>query len=149
MGAGPSGAGKAPDAAAGEKKKKGQLREAAGQRWRDPTLDEWPKNDFRIFVGDLGNDVNDDVLAKAFQKYPSFAKAKVTLILRWTGQDAVGQSKVWLCREWVCLYDWLPWQLITACRLTHLLRLYILLPVGGKRQENQEEQGLWVRQLPK
>jgi RNA recognition motif-containing protein len=76
--AGHSGAGKAPDAAGGDKKKKGQLREAAGQRWRDPTLDEWPKNDFRIFVGDLGNDVNDDVLAKAFQKYPSFAKAKVT-----------------------------------------------------------------------
>lgn len=28
-------------------------------------------------MGDLGNEVNDDVLTKAFQKYPSFAKAKV------------------------------------------------------------------------
>lgn len=56
---------------------KGVLRQAAGQRWRDPTLDEWPENDHRIFVGDLGNEVNDDLLAKAFSKYPSFVKAKV------------------------------------------------------------------------
>lgn len=40
-------------------------------------VQEWPDNDFRIFVGDLGNEVNDDVLGKAFQRYPSFAKAKV------------------------------------------------------------------------
>lgn len=58
-------------------KNKGILREAAGKRWRDATLDEWPENDHRIFVGDLGNEVNDDVLGKAFQKYASFAKAKV------------------------------------------------------------------------
>ncbi|KAF5826782.1 hypothetical protein DUNSADRAFT_2062 [Dunaliella salina] len=45
--------------------------------WRDPTLDEWPENDFRIFVGDLGNECNDDVLGKAFQKYPSFVKARI------------------------------------------------------------------------
>ncbi len=55
----------------------GMLREKGGERWRDPTLDEWPKNDHRIFVGNIGNDVTDDILAKAFQKYPSFAKAKV------------------------------------------------------------------------
>mmetsp|Transcript_3739 Transcript_3739/g.8680 ORF Transcript_3739/g.8680 Transcript_3739/m.8680 type:complete len:265 (+) Transcript_3739:36-830(+) len=57
--------------------KKGIVREAAGKRWRDPTLDEWPENDFRIFVGDLGNECNDDVLGKAFQKYPSFVKARI------------------------------------------------------------------------
>lgn len=34
-------------------------------------------DDFRIFVGDLGNDVNDDLLARTFSKYPSFLKAKV------------------------------------------------------------------------
>jgi RNA recognition motif-containing protein len=62
-----------------EKKKKPAAvpRMAGGQRWWDPTLTEWPQNDFRIFVGDLGNEVNDDVLTKAFQKYTSFAKAKV------------------------------------------------------------------------
>jgi len=34
-------------------------------------------DDFRLFCGDLGNEVNDTVLAKAFAKYTSFAKAKV------------------------------------------------------------------------
>ena len=35
-------------------------------------------DDFRLFCGDLGNDVSDEVLANAFRhKYPSFAKAKV------------------------------------------------------------------------
>jgi hypothetical protein len=28
-------------------------------------------------VGNLGNEVNDDLLSKAFIKYPSFVKAKV------------------------------------------------------------------------
>ena len=32
---------------------------------------------FRLFVGDLSNDVSDDVLAGAFNKYPSFQKARV------------------------------------------------------------------------
>ena len=36
------------------------------------TLDEWPENDFRVFVGDLGNEVNDDGLTRAFQKYRTF-----------------------------------------------------------------------------
>ena len=31
----------------------------------------------RIFVGDLGNEVNDDVLQKSFQKYTTLLKAKV------------------------------------------------------------------------
>lgn len=34
---------------------------------------EW----FRLFVGDLSNDVSDDVLANAFNKYPTFTKARV------------------------------------------------------------------------
>ena len=32
---------------------------------------------FRLFVGDLSNDVSDDILANAFNKYPSFQKARV------------------------------------------------------------------------
>ena len=60
-----------------EKKKKALPRVAAGERWLDATLAEWPENDYRIFVGDLGNEVNDDILAKAFSKYTSFQKAKV------------------------------------------------------------------------
>jgi hypothetical protein len=61
----------------GKGAKKGMVRMAAGEKWFDPTLGEWPDNDHRIFVGDLGNEVNDELLSKAFQKYPSFAKAKV------------------------------------------------------------------------
>ena len=36
-----------------------------------------PENDFRIFVGDLGNEVTDDNLRRAFSKYPSLAKVRV------------------------------------------------------------------------
>ena len=32
---------------------------------------------FRLFVGDLSNDVSDEVLANAFSKYTSFQKARV------------------------------------------------------------------------
>jgi len=52
-------------------------RKGAGVIWQDESLNEWPENDYRVFVGDLGNEVNDQVLANAFIKYPSFAKAKV------------------------------------------------------------------------
>jgi RNA recognition motif-containing protein len=34
---------------------------------------EW----FSLFVGDLSNDVSEDVLANAFNKYPSFQKSRV------------------------------------------------------------------------
>ncbi|CAI5466196.1 unnamed protein product [Closterium sp. Yama58-4] len=69
--------GMAGQAAGQQNKKRPVPRTAAGQKWEDPTLTEWPENDHRIFCGDLGNEVNDDVLAKAFQKYASFNKAKV------------------------------------------------------------------------
>ena len=45
--------------------------------WYDESLQEWPEDDFRIFCGDLGNEVTDDLLANSFRKYPSFQKAKV------------------------------------------------------------------------
>lgn len=32
---------------------------------------------FRVFCGDLGNEVTDEVLASAFRKYKSFDKARV------------------------------------------------------------------------
>lgn len=35
-------------------------------------------DDFRLFCGDLGNEVNDDILSKAFSKYPSFNMARVS-----------------------------------------------------------------------
>lgn len=70
------------------------LRKGGGKVWEDQTLLQWnpcrfylrflvfaPANGvsawFRLFVGDLSNDVSDDVLANAFNKYPSFQKARV------------------------------------------------------------------------
>ena len=38
-------------------------------------------DDHRLFVGDLGNEVNDDVLIKAFSRFPSFQMAKVSASL--------------------------------------------------------------------
>ncbi|KAJ6762981.1 TRNA SELENOCYSTEINE 1-ASSOCIATED PROTEIN 1-RELATED-RELATED [Salix purpurea] len=61
-----------------ETKKKAVPRKAAGQTWEDPTLAEWPENDYRLFCGDLGNEVNDDVLSKAFSRFPSFNLARVS-----------------------------------------------------------------------
>ncbi|CDJ57272.1 RNA recognition motif-containing protein, putative [Eimeria maxima] len=63
--------------AATTEKKKVHLRKAAGHIWSDPTLDEWSENDHRVFCGDLGNEVTDEVLASAFRKYKSFDKARV------------------------------------------------------------------------
>ncbi|KAF3785856.1 RNA-binding protein 42 [Nymphaea thermarum] len=60
-----------------ETKKKAVPRKAAGQSWEDSTLADWPENDFRLFCGDLGNEVNDEVLSKAFSKFPSFNMARV------------------------------------------------------------------------
>lgn len=59
------------------KKKNKYIRSGGGQVWEDPTLKDWDPNDFRIFCGDLGNDVTEEVLARTFGRYPSFKKAKV------------------------------------------------------------------------
>uniref|UniRef100_A0A5S6QNI2 RNA-binding protein 42 n=1 Tax=Trichuris muris TaxID=70415 RepID=A0A5S6QNI2_TRIMR len=53
------------------------LRTAGGVIWEDVSLSEWDPNDFRLFCGDLGNEVSDELLAKAFRKYSSFMHAKV------------------------------------------------------------------------
>ncbi|XP_053958262.1 RNA-binding protein 42 [Anastrepha ludens] len=62
-----------------ERKKKDRktIRVAGGSVWEDSSLADWPDDDFRIFCGDLGNDVNDEVLTRTFNKYPSFQRARV------------------------------------------------------------------------
>ena len=57
--------------------KKRVIRTGGGQVWEDESLKDWDPNDFRIFCGDLGNDVTDEVLARTFGRYSSFQKAKV------------------------------------------------------------------------
>ncbi|KAJ1656218.1 hypothetical protein IWQ61_004176 [Dispira simplex] len=58
-------------------KKRKFTRAAGGEVWDDSTLAEWDPNDFRLFAGDLGNEVTDDLLTRTFSTYPSFVKAKV------------------------------------------------------------------------
>ncbi|GLE01795.1 hypothetical protein PINS_up010633 [Pythium insidiosum] len=58
-------------------KPKKNLRMAGGEIWEDPTLADWPDDDFRLFVGDLGNEVNDEILSHAFSRYASFQRARV------------------------------------------------------------------------
>ncbi|CEM28897.1 unnamed protein product [Vitrella brassicaformis CCMP3155] len=53
------------------------LRKAAGKVWNDPSLLEWPDEDYRLFCGDLGNEVTEDLLANAFRQYRSFQKCRV------------------------------------------------------------------------
>ncbi|KAI9917391.1 hypothetical protein PsorP6_013226 [Peronosclerospora sorghi] len=71
------------DAASGKSQRRGgnrpkrHLRLAGGQVWEDPTLDDWPENDFRLFCGDLGNEVSSELLAHSFSRYTSFQRARV------------------------------------------------------------------------
>ncbi|CAH0750095.1 unnamed protein product [Diatraea saccharalis] len=60
-----------------EKKNRKVVRTAGGQVWEDVTLLDWPDDDFRMFCGDLGNDVTDELLTRTFSKYTSFQRAKV------------------------------------------------------------------------
>lgn len=53
-------------------------RAAAGKSWVDPSLADWPENDYRLFVGNLSKDISDDQLLQHFNgKYPSVAMARV------------------------------------------------------------------------
>ncbi|XP_022907192.1 RNA-binding protein 42 [Onthophagus taurus] len=58
-------------------KNKKLMRTAGGQVWEDHSLSDWVEDDFRIFCGDLGNDVTDELLTRTFNKYPSFLRARV------------------------------------------------------------------------
>ena len=66
------------DSVSNSKHNKPVVRMAAGKSWVDPTLSDWPENDFRIFVGNLGADVDEGTLLHHFKsKYPSVAMAKI------------------------------------------------------------------------
>ncbi len=60
-----------------EKEKEKNVRMAGGKVWKDDSLAEWAEGDYRIFVGDLGNEVGDEMLHKAFAHYTSLDKVKV------------------------------------------------------------------------
>jgi len=69
-----------------DKPKKPFKRMAGGKVWEDPSLSEWPENDFRIFCGNLDVTTTDTQLKEHFKKYPSLAMAKIV-------KDASGNSK--------------------------------------------------------
>jgi len=60
-----------------ETKKRAIPRKVAGQTGEDSTLSDWPENDHRLFCGNLGNEVNDEVLTKAFINFVTFNMARV------------------------------------------------------------------------
>ncbi|KAL9642164.1 hypothetical protein ABK040_007169 [Willaertia magna] len=67
-----------------KKKNKKNFRTIKGTNevWDDPTLNEWPENDYRIYVSGLGNEVTDALLTKFFSSYKSFVKARVVRCTR-------------------------------------------------------------------
>ncbi|GFZ50780.1 LOW QUALITY PROTEIN: Uncharacterized RNA-binding protein [Saitozyma sp. JCM 24511] len=53
------------------------IRHGKGRTWEDPTLLDWDPKWYRLFVGDVSNDVNERTLNDAFNQYPSYCKCKV------------------------------------------------------------------------
>ncbi|KAI7862988.1 hypothetical protein BDF14DRAFT_1734922 [Spinellus fusiger] len=58
-------------------KKKVAVRSAGGEVWEDPSLADWDDNDYRLFAGDLGNEVTEELLFKAFSKYSSLQRTRI------------------------------------------------------------------------
>jgi len=50
---------------------------AGGETWEDPSLADWDSEDFRIFCGDLGNEVNDEHLRAAFMRFGHVQRVRV------------------------------------------------------------------------
>ncbi len=53
------------------------VRKCGQDVWVDNSLKDWPTNDYRLFVGDIGKEVTDAMLIQMFAVYKSFNKAKV------------------------------------------------------------------------
>ena len=66
-----------PEASKKKEKKVTMVRAAGGSTWEDPSLLDWDESDYRIFCGNLGNEVTDELLYKSFSKYKSLQKARV------------------------------------------------------------------------
>ena len=58
-------------------KHKTVIREGGGKVWEDPSLLEWDPSHFRLYCGNLGGEIHDDSLRRAFSAYKSVVKAKV------------------------------------------------------------------------
>ncbi|KAJ2196875.1 hypothetical protein GGH18_001500 [Coemansia sp. RSA 530] len=60
---------------------------AGSQVWEDSKLDEWPTDDYRLFAGDLGPEVTDEVLQQSFGKFQSLQHVQVIC------EKATGKSR--------------------------------------------------------
>lgn len=58
--------------------------------WEDQSMADWPTNDYRLFVGNLGNEVTDNILANAFRRYNSYNRARVIRCKRSTKTKGYG-----------------------------------------------------------
>lgn len=54
-------------------------RSGGGKTWEDQSLLEWNPKHFRLFVGNLGDDVDDQLLFNSFNQYPTMSKVKVPI----------------------------------------------------------------------
>lgn len=52
-------------------------RTGGGKTWEDTSLLEWDPKHFRLFVGNLGPDANDELLQSAFCQFKTLRKVKV------------------------------------------------------------------------
>jgi hypothetical protein len=50
-----------------------------GKTWHDSTLTEWDPSHFRLFVGNISNDVTEEILIQNFIKYKSLSKVKIPM----------------------------------------------------------------------
>ncbi|KAK6198791.1 uncharacterized protein RJT21DRAFT_141532 [Scheffersomyces amazonensis] len=54
-------------------------RQVGTQTWEDSTLVDWDPKHFRLFVGNLGEDVTEQLLHDTFKKYATMSKVRVPL----------------------------------------------------------------------
>eukprot|EP00792_Barthelona_sp_PAP020_P003929 TRINITY_DN1762_c0_g1_i1.p1 TRINITY_DN1762_c0_g1~~TRINITY_DN1762_c0_g1_i1.p1 ORF type:complete len:187 (-),score=56.56 TRINITY_DN1762_c0_g1_i1:155-688(-) len=57
--------------------KKAQYRHKGKEHWVDSSMLDWPSNDHRLFIGNLGNDVSEEYLKTLFSSFSSFQKTKL------------------------------------------------------------------------
>lgn len=62
----------------------------------DKSLDEWPEDDWRLFVGDLGNEVTEDLLARPFSKVKT---KKEYFVLHLPANTSGSQINLPLCEQ--------------------------------------------------
>ena len=90
-------------------KKRPLMRSAAGETWADPTLADWPTDDYRLYVANLGPEASEDLLVSSFSKYRSFHRARVV-------KPKVGQGGQGKVRPYGFLSFLDPWDALAALK---------------------------------